>query len=76
MDWANINIKMEIIFKETTLKMKKEETENIIFSKEESYNLSLILYLPKFRKFIFPMDLYISENKKTDLDRAPEKQRI
>jgi hypothetical protein len=51
MDLENINIKMEIISRVITLKIKKEEKESIIFMKGEFYNHNLILGLLKFLKF-------------------------
>lgn len=50
MDKANLNIRMEIIFKETTLKTRKEEKENIISMKAAFFNLNLIPILLKYQK--------------------------
>ena len=43
---------MEIIFKETTLKIRKEERVNIISIRVEYCNLNLTLILHKFLRFI------------------------
>jgi len=51
MDLENINMKMEIIFRVITLKIKKEEKGSIIFMKGEFYNHNLIQDLLKYLKF-------------------------
>ena len=52
MEMENIDMIMEIIFKEIILKMVKEAKENIILVKVVFLNLNLILHLLKFLKYI------------------------
>lgn len=64
---------MVTTLKEITLKTKREERENIIFTKDVFYNLNLILDLLKFQKSNLQMALYMLANKKMDQDKGQEK---
>lgn len=73
----NISMKMEtssrvpITLSQVTItKTKNEVLENIIFTKVESFILSLIHFLPKYQKYNFRMGQSILASKKTELDRA------
>jgi|JI7StandDraft_1071085.scaffolds.fasta_scaffold164967_2 hypothetical protein len=48
---GNLNIKMEISFKEIILKIRKEEKESIISIKVVFYNHNSIQILLKFQKY-------------------------
>jgi hypothetical protein len=51
MDKGNLNIKMEISFKEIILKIRKEEKESTISIRVVFYNHNLIQILHKFQKY-------------------------
>ena len=69
-------MKMGILLKEIILKMKNVEKENIIFMKEEHYNLNLILNLHKYQKYIYQMVQYMLVNKEMVQDKDQVKQHM
>ena len=69
MEMENIDMIMEIIFKEIILKMVKEAKENIILVKVVFLNLNLILHLLKFLKYIQQMVQFMLDNKEMDLEK-------
>jgi hypothetical protein len=71
MDKVNLNMKMVITLKEITLKMKKEEKENITLVKVVSYNHNSIPTHHKYQKYTYQMDQSTQENKKTDQEKDP-----
>jgi hypothetical protein len=73
MDKGNLNIKVGIIFKDITLKIKKEVRENIILIKGGFYNRSSIQILHRYQKYIYQMVQFMLENKKMDQERVQEK---
>lgn len=74
MDRGNLNIKMEISFKEIILKIRKEEKESTISTKVVFYNHNSIQILLKFQKYSQPMAQFMQENKKMVQDKVQEKQ--
>ena len=73
MDRANISTIMETTSKAIISKMRREEREDIISVKEEFQSLNLIPLLPKFQKYIFPMELSMLENREMDREKDQEK---
>lgn len=70
---ANSSMKMEIVLKETILKMRREERVSTISMRVESCNHNLIQTLRRYQKYIWQTGPCMWENRKMDLGKVQAK---
>ena len=76
MAMENTSMKMVTFSKGITSKMKNVEEADTIFIKEEYYSHNLTQDPPKFLAFNWQMEQFTLDNKKTVLDKVPERQHM